>query len=190
MASVAQLARAPDCGSGGRRFNSCHSPHVLIVGKSVGRFEYDKLVQKALLSVVKEVLSSVAAHGLDGNHHFYIRFRTDHPRTRVPKFLRDQHPEEVMIVLQHQFWNLEVQASGISVELSFTGIRETLFIPFDALTAFVDPSVKFALQFVPHFDDTFSPSDGPDDGERKKPSVDSGTQKDATIVSFDSLKKK
>ena len=155
-------------------------------------FNYDELVQKALVSVVKEVLSDVAVNGLSGNHHFYVQFRTDHPKTKVPKFLKERHPEEVMIVLQHQFWNLQVSRNGFSVELSFSGIRETLFIPFSALTAFVDPSVKFALQFTPRFNDISTDPDKP----RKAVSTNSEADKnsdvdsDGNIIRFDSFRKK
>lgn len=155
-------------------------------------FNYDELVQKALVSVVKEVLSDVAVNGLSGNHHFYIQFRTDHPKTKVPKFLKERHPEEVMIVLQHQFWNLSVSRSGFSVELSFSGIRETLFIPFSALTAFVDPSVKFALQFTPRFNEIGTDPDKPrkisDDDEEI--GEGSKSESDGNIIRFDSFRKK
>ena len=134
-------------------------PILFLMEKDLSSFNYDELVQKALVSVVKEVLSDVAVNGLSGNHHFYIQFRTDHPKTKVPKFLKDRHPEEVMIVLQHQFWDLKVSRTGFSVELSFNGIREPLFVPFSALTAFVDPSVKFALQFTPRFNEIDSDPD-------------------------------
>lgn len=183
------MARAPDCGSGGRWFNSSHSPHVSNVESELSVFRYDELVQKALISVVKEVLSDVAKDGLSGNHHFYIRFRTDHPQTRVPRFLKERHPEEVMVVLQHQFWNLDVSDSGFSVELSFDNIRETLYIPYNALTAFVDPSVKFALQFIPRFDSNGGPDgsgNSSDDLGRDSPQVSSGDN----IIRFDSFKKK
>lgn len=151
-------------------------------------FNYDELVQKALVSVVKEVLSDVAVSGLSGNHHFYIRFRTDHPMTRVPGFLKERHPEEVMIVLQHQFWNLKVLNDGFSVELSFNAIRENLFIPFNALTAFVDPSVKFALQFTPRFSDSSPNPEKPKDSVSRE--EESSTKSDDNIIRFDSFRKK
>ena len=183
------MARAPDCGSGGRWFNSSHSPHISSVESKLSVFRYDELVQKALISVVKEVLSDVAKDGLSGNHHFYIRFRTDHPQTRVPKFLKERHPEEVMVVLQHQFWNLDVNDFGFSVELSFDNIRETLYVPYNALTAFVDPSVKFALQFIPRFDSNGDPSGGSRSSGGSgdsSPQINSGDN----IIRFDSFKKK
>lgn len=161
-------------------------------------FKYDELVQKALISVVLKVLKSVSEKGLPGNHHFYIRFRTDHPKTKVPSFLKERHPEEIMIVIQYQYWNLRVFDTYFSVDLSFNGIQENLQIPFSALTAFVDPSVKFALQFTPSFGD-----DGDNDGggmsfkiksDTDEDENDSGdgnkTASDDNIISFDSFRKK
>lgn len=192
MAGVVQLDRAPDCGSGSRRFKSDHSPHTFVKyidGENLmSVFKYDEIVQRALISVVQEVLTQAEKEGLPGNHHFYVRFRTDHPRTHIPKFLKERHPEEIMIVLQHQFWNLKVSNDGFSVELSFNGMREELKVPFSSLTAFVDPSVKFALQFTPSFDDS-----GDTTGFRQTTSIqssDSQSPEDGKIISFDSFKKK
>jgi hypothetical protein len=122
---------------------------------------------------------------LPGNHHFYIRFRTDHPKVSVPGFLKERHPEEVMIVIQYQFWNLKVSSDGFSVDLSFNGVRETLSVSFSALTAFVDPSVKFALQFTPSFD-----SGEPTPAGSEKIFTKSDTEEDGKIISFDSFRKK
>ncbi|MDR2724415.1 MAG: ClpXP protease specificity-enhancing factor SspB [Holosporaceae bacterium] len=147
-------------------------------------FKYDELVQKALISVVKKVLEEVALNGLSGEHHFYIRFRTDHPATQIPAFLKERHPEEIMIVIQYQFWNLKVFPDKFCVDLSFNGVQENLSIPFSALTAFVDPSVKFALQFTPSF--IVDPT--PD--EPKKEPVENKFDKNEKIISFDSFHKK
>jgi hypothetical protein len=147
-------------------------------------FKYDELVQKALISVVKEVLGEASANGLPGNHHFYIRFRTDHPKVKIPKFLKERHPEEVMIVIQHQFWDLKIFHDKFFVDLSFNGVRETLEISFSALTAFVDPSVKFALQFTPSFTDDF------DYDPPKKEEIKDEPGDDGKIISFDSFRKK
>jgi hypothetical protein len=152
---------------------------------SMDGFRYDELVQKALISVVKETLTEVADNGLPGDHHFYIRFRTDHPKVQVPTFLKERHPEEVMIVIQYQFWNLKVLPDRFSVELSFNGMRETLLVPFSALTAFVDPSVKFALQFTPSFG-----SKEPTPTDSKKTFIKSEVEEDGKIISFDSFRKK
>jgi hypothetical protein len=151
-------------------------------------FKYDELVQNALITVVKEVLSSVSKNGLLNNHHFYIRFRTDHPETKVPNYLRERHPEEVMIVIQYQYWNLNVSKDYFSVDLSFNGTQETLVVPFSSLTAFVDPSVKFALQFTPSFKDI--DPDCPPAEEGNKDKKDTKQEKDGKIISFDSFHKK
>jgi hypothetical protein len=148
---------------------------------------YDELVQKSLISVVKEVLEDVSVNGLPGNHHFYVRFRTDHPKTRVPFFLKEQHPEEVMIVIQYQFWNLKVFRDEFCIDLSFNGIQETLMVPFSALVAFVDPSVKFALHFTPSFTD--DPDPKLPEREKEESTIDRPTDGE-NIISFDSFRKK
>jgi hypothetical protein len=108
---------------------------------------YDKMVEKALRSVVREALSATAEQGLPGAHHFYITFRTDHPGVDIPDFLRAQYPHEMTIVLEHQFWSLEVDDLRFSVTLSFHSQAQRLVVPLEAITAFADPSVKFGLEF-------------------------------------------
>lgn len=108
---------------------------------------YDKLIEKSLKHVVIEALKIAEEQGLPGEHHFYITFRTNHPRTNISDQLRQQYPEEMTIVLQHQFSNLMVMDDYFSVELSFGGIPQTLTIPFDAITYFADPHAKFGLRF-------------------------------------------
>lgn len=111
---------------------------------------YDLLVQDALCGVVKKVLADVAKHGLPGDHHFYITFRTHAPGVRLSARMREQYPDEMTIILQHQFENLKVTDHAMEVGLSFKGIPEILLIPFDALTGFFDPSVQFSAKFEPH----------------------------------------
>ncbi|PSC05111.1 hypothetical protein SLNSH_09800 [Alsobacter soli] len=108
---------------------------------------YDLLVQDALKGVVRKVLADAAAHGLPGDHHFYISFRTGDPGVRISSRLREKYPEEMTIVLQHQFWDLSLTDHSFEVGLSFSGIPERLLVPFDALTGFFDPSVQFGLKF-------------------------------------------
>ena len=108
---------------------------------------YDLMVEEALRSVVKSALTQAADRGLPGEHHFYITFKTEHPGVAIPDRLRERYPDEMTIVLQHQFWDLDVAPEGFSVSLSFDGKTDTLSIPFDAVVAFADPSVKFGLQF-------------------------------------------
>jgi uncharacterized protein len=111
------------------------------------QIRYDLLVQDALKGVVRKVLSDAARDGLTGEHHFYISFRTDFPGARLSDRLHEKYPQEMTIVLQHQFWDLDVTEHGFEVGLSFSGVPERLQIPFDALTGFFDPSVKFGLKF-------------------------------------------
>ena len=111
------------------------------------QFPYDMMVQEALRSVVRQSLTQVCKDGFRGEHHFYITFKTQAPNVALPDFLHQQYPEEMTIVLQHQFWNLQVNEEYFEVELSFNDKRENLVIPFGAITGFADPSAKFDLQF-------------------------------------------
>ena len=111
------------------------------------KIDYHALLQDALRGTVRRVLEQVAEHGVPGDHQIYIGFRTDFPGVQVPRFLRDQYPEEVTIVLQHQFWGLEVTPEDFSVLLAFGGSRQQIVVPFAALTAFADPSADFGLRF-------------------------------------------
>lgn len=108
---------------------------------------YQALTEEALRGVVRQALTVAAQRGLPGQHHFYLTFRTACPGVQLADSLRERHPEEMTIVLQHQFWSLEVTDRQFSVTLSFNGQHERLVIPFAAVTAFVDPSVQFGLQF-------------------------------------------
>jgi hypothetical protein len=108
---------------------------------------YDILAQDALRGVVRKVLSEVARTGLPGEHHFFISFMTRAPGVRVSSRLLQQYPEEMTIVLQHQFWDLTVTEHAFEVGLSFNGVPERLLVPFTALKGFLDPSVQFGLQF-------------------------------------------
>lgn len=108
---------------------------------------YDLLVQGALKGVVRKVLIDTAKDGLPGEHHFYISFRTDFPGARLSNRLREKYPQEMTIVLQHQFWDLGITEHAFEIGLSFSGVPERLLIPFDALTGFFDPSVQFGLKF-------------------------------------------
>ncbi len=111
------------------------------------KIDYPAIVQEALRDVVRRVLEQVAEHGLPGEHHFYVGFRTRYPGVEAPRFLRDQYPEEITIVLENQFWGLEVSPEAFSVLLSFGGSRQRVYVPFDALASFTDPSAGFVLRF-------------------------------------------
>jgi hypothetical protein len=108
---------------------------------------YDLLAQDALRGVVKRVLVDAAREGLPGDHHFYITFDTRAPGVRLSNRMREKYPQEMTVVLQHQFWDLVVTEHTFEVGLSFGGIPERLLIPFEAVKGFFDPSVQFGLQF-------------------------------------------
>ncbi len=108
---------------------------------------YDVMVERALRGVLRDALRQVADTGLPGEHRLFITLRTDHPGVEVPDHLRERYPSEMTIVLEHQFWGLEVAEEAFGVTLSFSNEPERLRIPFDAVIAFADPSVRFGLQF-------------------------------------------
>jgi len=108
---------------------------------------YDLLVQEALRSVVRKVLTDAAQHGLPGDHYFYITFRTDAPGVRISPRTKERFPEEITIILQHQFWDLVVGEQGFEVGLSFQNIPEKLYVPWETIRGFFDPSVEFGLKF-------------------------------------------
>ncbi len=110
---------------------------------------YDVLVQEALRSVVRKVLAEAARAGLPGEHHFYIAFDTAAPGVRLSSRIRQKYPEEMTVVLQHQFWDFVVTDTQFEVTLSFGGVPERLVVPFTAVKGFFDPSVQFGLQFDP-----------------------------------------
>jgi len=109
--------------------------------------KYDKMVEHALRTVVRTTLAEVAEHGLPGNHQLYISFLTGHPGVEIADHLCLQYPHEMTIVLEHQFWGLEIEDDAFEVSLSFNDIQERLHITFDSIVGFADPSVNFALQF-------------------------------------------
>jgi len=110
---------------------------------------YDVLVQEALRGVVRKVLTEVAQAGLPGDHHIFISFDPAAPGVRISSRLKQKYPEEMTIVLQHQFWDLNVGEQGFEVGLSFGGAPERLVVPYTAIKGFFDPSVQFGLQFEP-----------------------------------------
>lgn len=144
---------------------------------------YDKLVEKALKQVVIEALKIAADEGLPGENHFYISFKTNHSGVRMDTALLDQYPEDMTIVLQHQFANLMLSETYFEVDLSFNNIPHTLRIPYDAITYFADPHAKFALSFAPA-EDLKKHEESFEEAPKK---VSGGT---AEIVSIDAFRKK
>ncbi len=108
---------------------------------------YDLLAQNALKGVVRDALRIAATTGLPGEHHFYIAFDTRHPGVNLSPKILGRYPREMTIVLQHQYWNLNIHEDRFEVELSFDNVPEQLIIPFDAVKGFLDPAVQFGLQF-------------------------------------------
>jgi hypothetical protein len=153
------------------------------------------MVERALRGVVREALARTAASGLPGAHHFYITFQTRHPGAKIPDSLASQYPEEMTIVLEHQFWDLEVEEDRFAVTLSFQSRPERLSIPFEAITAFTDPSVKFGLQFQAN--EGAAPG-APGEAAAKLPRPDAKKDKDSAakaaktgeVVALDSFRKK
>ena len=110
---------------------------------------YEKWIEQALRHVVAQAIEHVAAEGLPGGHHFYITFRTGHPGVELPQRIKAQYPQEMTIVLQHQFWDLgfDRQTQTIQVGLSFGGVPSKLVIPLDAVVEFADPHIRYGLRF-------------------------------------------
>lgn len=108
---------------------------------------YDVLARDALRGVLRQVLADAATHGLPGEHHFYITFLSNAEGVKLSPRLLSQYPQEMTIILQHQFWDLVVTDDRFEVGLSFNGIPERLVVPFSAIKSFFDPSVQFGLQF-------------------------------------------
>jgi hypothetical protein len=111
------------------------------------RLDYEQLCADALRGVVRRALVQVADKGLPPGNHFLVTFKTDHPGVTMPDYLRERYPDTISVMLQYEFWNLEVEDDSFSVTLSFSEVRERLTIPFLAVTAFVDPFAKFQLKF-------------------------------------------
>ena len=122
------------------------------------------MVEDALRGVLRKALEITQEQGLPGSHHFYVTFDTTHMGVRMADSLRAMHPSEMTIVLQHQFWDLQVEEESFDIALSFSGVSQRLHIPFAAVTAFADPHAKFGLQFHVEFEEE-DESDLDEDGD-------------------------
>ncbi len=154
---------------------------------------YEQLMQDALRSVVRAALQEAAnPRGLPGKHHFYITFRTHGPGVTIPDHLRARYPDEMTIVLEHQFWDLEVYADRFRVILKFSGQPHPITIPLTAVTRFFDPSVKFGLQFEqPHVDEARMVSgEAPVASAQRAPEPPAVASGDSSVVSLDAFRKK
>lgn len=153
--------------------------------------EYGKLMHSAMRNLIRQVLQDVSDNGLPGQHHFFITFDTTDPEVAIADWLRDRYPEEMTVVIQHWFDNLEVGEDGFSITLNFGDSPEPLFIPYDSIRTFVDPSVEFGLRFETQDadeddeDEDFLETDDlafEDDAPEEE-------HKDAEVVSLDSFRK-
>jgi hypothetical protein len=154
--------------------------------------DYERLFEQSLLTTVKEVLLHVKKDGLREPHHFYITFLTQYPGVELPGYLGEEYPKEITIVLQYQFWDLDVQKDHFSVVLSFNDQDEKIRVPYKALISFSDPSQNFSLEFNPTLPkkvkstgEKKSISSGPDDSQSDHTPPD-----EDNIVSIDQFRKK
>lgn len=153
--------------------------------------DYGNLMHRAMRSLIQEVLTDVQKNGLPGDHHFFITFDTMNPDAEIADWLSDRYPGEMTVVIQHWFDNLEVTNEGFTITLNFGDNPETLYVPYDAIKTFVDPSVEFGLRFETQDDDgdvadddeapmdeMVEPDEPKDDGPRE-----------AEVVSLDQFRK-
>lgn len=155
--------------------------------------DYGNLMHRAMRGLIQQVLGDVRDNGLPGAHHFFITFDTMHPDVEIADWLSDRYPGEMTVVMQHWFDNLDVTDEGFTVTLNFGDSPETLYIPYDAIKTFVDPSVEFGLRF-----ETQESDEEAEDGEPAlKPApeaemaedVEQSAHQEAEVVSLDSFRK-
>jgi hypothetical protein len=153
--------------------------------------DYGKLMHRAMRGLIQSVLEGVEEDGLPGEHHFFITFDTSHPDAELADWLSDRYPTEMTVVLQHRFDDLAVSEEGFAVTLHFGDMPERLFIPYDAIKTFVDPSVEFGLRFESQDGDDDGPvPPDPDPGPTDEASEpEAPAQKDAEVVSLDRFRK-
>lgn len=152
---------------------------------------YDLLTQDAMRSVVHRALDHVQKEGLPGEHHFFITFLTQAPGVDISDVLMGRYPQEMTIVLQHQFWGLEVTDKGFTVGLTFNKIPEKLIIPFSAIKGFFDPSVQFGLQFPVEGESFIAGEEETPEGE-EAPALEAADADDGEggVVNLDMFRKK
>ncbi len=154
--------------------------------------DYGNLMHDAMRGLIRDVLTGVAETGLPGAHHFFISFDTGHPDVEIADWLSDRFPDDMTVVMQHWFDDLKVDEEGFAITLNFGNQPERMYIPFDAIRTFVDPSVEFGLRFETQDSDdeaedaadTAAPGEGPAEDEDED-----DAKKDADVVSLDSFRK-
>ena len=148
-----------------------------------GSIDYGKLMHRAMRGLIRDVLEDVGANGLPGEHHFFITLNTQTPGVQMADWLRERYPEEITIVIQNWFDNLVVDEDGFAITLNFGDRPEPLYIPFDAVSTFVDPTVEFGLRF-----DSQSAEDE-DAPMEEDAEPEDGAPQEAEIVSLDKFRK-
>ncbi len=152
--------------------------------------DYGNLMHTAMRGLIRTVLQDVADHGLPGSHHFFITFDTRNPDAKLADWLRERYPEEMTVVMQHWFDNLDIDPDGFAITLNFGDTPEPLYIPFDAIKTFVDPSVEFGLRFESADDDADEINSEDDNDQGDDEAATEPKQKpDADVVSLDSFRK-
>ena len=152
------------------------------------RIDYGNLMHRAMRGLIQEVLQDVADNGLPGDHHFFITFDTMHPDVEIADWLSDRYPDEMTVVMQHWYDKLLVTDEGFSVTLNFGDSPEPLYVPYDAIKTFVDPSVEFGLRFETHEDEEDQDEETPLEAVKPEREADE-PHKDAEIVSLDKFRK-
>ena len=154
--------------------------------------DYGNLMHEAMRGLIRRVLQDVSDQGLPGNHHFFITFDTSHPDAELADWLSDRYPDEMTVVMQHWYDGLDVGADGFAITLNFGDAPEPLYIPYDAIRTFVDPSVEFGLRFEQQ--ETEEEDEDRDEAtldqtDEEELEVAEEPSKDAEIVSLDSFRK-
>lgn len=150
---------------------------------------YPQMIDNAMRNMVRDVMRRVQSEGLPGEHHFFISYNTQFPGVKMSDQLRAKYPKDITIVMQHQFWDFKVEDHQFNVTLSFGGAPEKLTVPFAALTAFADPSIKFGLQFqsLSTEENFIPPTSG---GDEPEPASDDSGEGMDKIISLDAFRKK
>ena len=152
--------------------------------------DYGSLMHRAMRGLIFNVLEQVRDHGLPGNHHFFITFNTTHPDVQLANWLKDRYPEEMTVVIQHWFDNLEVREDGFSITLNFGDQPELIQIPFDAIQTFVDPSVEFGLRFENQdMDEDEEEADETEPSAEATETSDEEPRQEAEVVSLDQFRR-
>ncbi|MBO9396999.1 hypothetical protein J7399_12380 [Shimia sp. R9_1] len=154
-----------------------------------GTIDYGNLMHRAMRSLIQTVLTDVQSNGLPGEHHFFITFDTQHPDVEIAEWLADRYPGEMTVVMQHWYDNLTVSDEGFAVTLNFGDSPEPLYIPYNAIKTFVDPSVEFGLRFETQEDELEDEELDELPEEINLEEIVEEPRKDAEVVSLDSFRK-